>query len=274
MPSFLERYLAGDHIAVWADLMDLRESVRLEPFHADALAVAHETMRRAYHNIEHLIERLRSLGYRFGYEWWNPDYLDMLEGDPPPPVYAPPLPDACHHLDALEARVGPVPLSVRAWYEEVGAVNFVGMYPVQDATDPDGFTCYVQFTRSGGMGKHRRYESQIENVPFAHDLDPLFVDTLEHVLRHFEVTLSHGRKSELDLAPDEWLKYGVSGGGPYVIAMPNPAADAPLAYEWHDTTFVDYLRTCFRWGGFPGLECKARKPEKELAFLTQDLLPI
>jgi hypothetical protein len=30
----------------------------------------------------------------------------------------------------------------------------------------------------------------------------------------------------------------------------------------------------FKWGGFSGLECKRWRPEKELAYLTERLLPI
>jgi hypothetical protein len=58
----------------------------------------------------------------------------------------------------------------------------------------------------------------------------------------------------LAIAPDYYHKYGVSGGAPYEIAFPDLAIDAPLLNEWHETTFVNYLRLCFRWGGMPGLE--------------------
>ncbi|HEY7983409.1 MAG TPA: hypothetical protein VID73_04535, partial [Ktedonobacterales bacterium] len=78
----------------------------------------------------------------------------------------------------------------------------------------------------------------------------------------------------IPLAPDEHFKYGVSGGGSYEITVPNAAADAPLEGEWHETTFVAYLRICFRWGGFPGLHTRRRIPQKDIAFLTHSLLPV
>ena len=65
MPSFYDRYQAGEHQRVWSDLIALGEAVRKEPIYADALAVARETMRRAQSNIENLIDRLHSVGYRF-----------------------------------------------------------------------------------------------------------------------------------------------------------------------------------------------------------------
>lgn len=163
-----------------------------------------------------------------------------------------------------------MPLSLRTWYEQVGAVNFVGLYPVQDATDPDGFTSYIQFVRSGGRNSGRRFAHE----DCVHDLDPLYIRSLEHVLERPMTPSPQVGGYEIDLAPDEWFKYGVSGGGPYVITVPNPSADAIVEYEWHETTFVNYLRTCFHWGGFLGLECKTRKPETELAFLTEGLLPL
>jgi hypothetical protein len=55
------------------------------------------------------------------------------------------------------------------------------------------------------------------------------------------------------IAPDEWHKYDPSGCGEYEIAVPNLAADVRLLTERHHTTFVNYLRICFRWAGFPNL---------------------
>ncbi len=65
MPTFLERYQAGDHLQVWADLEALGDAVRGDRFAGDAQAVAHETMKRVRHNAEIVVERLVSLGYQF-----------------------------------------------------------------------------------------------------------------------------------------------------------------------------------------------------------------
>jgi hypothetical protein len=56
------------------------------------------------------------------------------------------------------------------------------------------------------------------------------------------------------IAPDEYHKDNVSGGAPDEIHLPNSAMDAELENEWHETSFVEYLRVCFKWGGFPGFE--------------------
>jgi len=55
--------------------------------------------------------------------------------------------------------------------------------------------------------------------------------------------------------------------------VPCACADAPLLYERHETTFVNYLRICLRWAGFPGWERLPVRPEHDIATLTADLLP-
>jgi hypothetical protein len=75
--------------------------------------------------------------------------------------------------------------------------------------------------------------------------------------------------------PDCYFKSFQSGGGQYSVEVPCAAADAPLLLEWHQTTFVDYLRIALQWGGFPGL-ARHRPPvlPPELEALGGDLLPL
>jgi hypothetical protein len=79
---------------------------------------------------------------------------------------------------------------------------------------------------------------------------------------------------EAMIGPDPTHKTNHSGGTPYTIVFPDPAIDARLLGEENYGTFIDYLRTCFRWGGFPGLRASAKPPREELAFLTQGLTPL
>ena len=62
MASVLERYVQGECEQVWDELVAPGDQVQAEPLHADALAVARETMRRARANSETLIPRLQRLG--------------------------------------------------------------------------------------------------------------------------------------------------------------------------------------------------------------------
>src|SRR3954447_3367427 len=111
--SFLERYQSGDYEQVWAELTALGSSLRDDPLHSDALAVAHETMRRVRRNIEKLIPPLRQLGYKFGYAWatrFSP--AEILEMEQDAPVFAAPSPDIANEILELERRAGTLPVSL------------------------------------------------------------------------------------------------------------------------------------------------------------------
>jgi hypothetical protein len=94
------------------------------------------------------------------------------------------------------------------------------------------------------------------------EMDPLWVDAPEAVTRLFEewaerrsgVDPELAGPFNLDLAPDYLHKANISGGAPYGIELPFLGADPVFANEAHELPFVDYLRLCFRWAGFPLLE--------------------
>lgn len=242
MASFLSRYQAGEHVQVWAELQALGEQVREEPLYSDALAVARETMRRVRYNIELLIPRLTELGYQFGSPGMETDGLvESL-----PPVFSPPAANVDDLIATLERQAGPLPLALKAFYQVVGGVNLEGR-------DPD-------WLYDGGM----------------YGLDPLEVYPLDEDLVEWCLDPDALGEDEepyrIALAPDYYHKYGISGGAPYEIAIPNLAIDAPLLNEWHETTFVNYLRICFECGGMSGLDACSRRPGKELAYLTRGVL--
>lgn len=114
MQSYLDRYIEGQHIAVWAELVGLGPAVRDEPTYSEALAVAREMMTRSVHNIRLIVDRLNTLGYRF---------LD------PDAVWQTPDPERISSLASLEHRYGPFPLVLRMWCELVGSVNLMGAHP-------------------------------------------------------------------------------------------------------------------------------------------------
>jgi len=51
-------------------------------------------------------------------------------------------------------------------------------------------------------------------------------------------------------------------------------ADTLVLAEPHNTTFVNYLRAAFRWGGFPGLENDPLDDETkaDIVLLTEGLV--
>lgn len=248
MPSYLERYQNGECEQVWAELTALGEQVRQDHILPDALAVARETMSRVRENAERIISRLQSISYEFDTEF---DY--------PPAGLQPPPENVENQIKELENQAGFLPLSLRAWYEVGGGVNFMGTHPLW----PDIYT------------------------------DPLVIAHIEVAssdIEDWQDPVTDRGSEEVDpllvtIAPDYYHKADESGGASYKIEMPCAAADAVLLNEWHHITFVECLRECFRWGGFPGfdishpmnpqhLNADAVMPPEHLALLTADLLPI
>ncbi|MDF1503438.1 hypothetical protein [Roseisolibacter sp. H3M3-2] len=120
-PTYLARYLAGEHEAVWRELAALGPAVRAPAVRDDARAVARETMARVRRNVERVVPRLRAMGYDFAH---------------PAQAHVPPTPALAARLDALEAQAGPLPLAVRAFYDTVGSVCLMGAHPRLSAYAP------------------------------------------------------------------------------------------------------------------------------------------
>jgi hypothetical protein len=333
---WLDRYVAGEHAAVWAEMVSVGPQVRAKPFAAPAWSVAQETMRRARHNVEHIIRRLDALNYRF-IEPAQRSWLDggddapitfslqtphghkpmtMRIGDikakvkqadlshlPAPArksleqmrdfvgslaaqfdqaslaaqaaerakpksavsnhledtgVFLPPDASEAKTLAKLERKKLFLPLSLRAWMEMVGRIDLNGSHPALSFLSGADF-------------------------PNIH-ADPLMViPTAEWVADELEAWQEAGSDEEdkhelfisfLDADKTALNAAEEQAGEGYGIQIPDAAADARLLNERHEAGFVDYLRLAFRYGGFPGWERYDKRPEKELAFLTNGLLPI
>jgi hypothetical protein len=200
MADLLDRYVNGEHQAVWKELVALGDRVREESQWDRAAAVARETMSRVRANVERLIPRLEAVGYRFS---GRPHTL--------PTGHEPGL------IDDYERRSGAaVPLSLRAFYEVVGAVDFRGRHP-----DWPG---------------HQ---------------DPLQVYGLDVTREHAGGW--DGPVRRIYLCPCPLIKDGYSGVGPLYL-VPGRAADGTVGFEGGPLPYklVEYLRNAFRWGGFAG----------------------
>ena len=245
--TWSDRYRGEDPAAVWAELAALGEEVRAPAVRPDARAVAAELAARVRRNVERLSERWRALGYTFGYAWagrWAKSDADRS----PPHLGAPNAADLAA-LDRFEAEVGPLPLALRAFYERVGAVNFVGDAP--------------------GGREGRRW-------PDIESFDPLqvvaFTPQLEALLE------SDAEPREVEICPDHLHKYFISGVGSIMARVPDPGADAVLTFEgeplhWENEPlhFVPYLReVILRRGGIGLVEMPAKGLAKEL---TEGLEP-
>lgn len=249
MTSFLQRYQEGHCQEVWADLLALGSAIQAEPLASEARAVAVATMQRVKHNIEQVLPRLKAIGYSFwGAEALTDAFAEQDQAVPGQlPIFAPPTDQVQEILAAIERKGGGLlPLSLRAFYEVVGTVNLCGEHP---------------------KWRHCRYLDALEVYPA--EIALLGCDQYGT-----EADIDRDPRYRVPLAPDEYFKAGAGGSGPYTVALGESVIDAMLEGAWLETTFVDYLRLCFRWGGMPGWERCADPPLQDVAYLTEGLLPI
>jgi hypothetical protein len=241
--NWLQRYRSGDREEVWTELVALGSSVRNADVVNEAAAVARETMARARENVEELHKRLQKLGYEFQY---------------PDQVYIPPTAEGRRRLDQLESRIGPMPLSLRAFYEVVGTVDFT-----------QSWTQLVQYNRP-----ERKSSPELL---YLGEYDPLVVGPLD------EKPEPGSESGHYFLAADEFHKANYSGGESYQVVLPDPRADFPISGMYGvDEFLVPYLRATFVGGGFRGRiravsEDRCVKDAPNLAItaeLARDLLPI
>ena len=163
-------------------------------------------------------------------------------------------------MDDLERFTSaPLPPTLRAFWEEIGGVDFVWNYQ-NDQPAPD-------------LGP---------DLPMV-EMDPLYVappGEVTFLLAEWEERRSMvdpelDDPCNLDLAPDYLHKANFSGGAPYGIELPYLGADPVFVGEEHRLPFVDYMRFAFRWGGFPRLERHEHSADvrKFVADMTRDMEP-
>ncbi len=86
-------------------------------------------MTRVDQNVRTLVQRLKALGYRFQFE-----------------PHTPPNAKTWKAIQKFEKLAGPLPLSLRAFYDVVGAVDFMGSHPalapIESSVAPDPLVIY------------------------------------------------------------------------------------------------------------------------------------
>ncbi|MFH2115618.1 MAG: hypothetical protein ABIJ86_14060, partial [Spirochaetota bacterium] len=132
----------------------------------------------------------------------------------------------------IEKNIGSFPLSLRAFYHEVGSVNLM-----------QSFKQIIHYTRPEERAKSSDLYILGEEDPFAVlPLDWLLHDKKLIDSRHY-----------CCFAPDEFHKANYSGGENYHVTMPNEKVDFEIEGMYGiKEKFVDYLRESIRYGGFRG----------------------
>jgi hypothetical protein len=176
-----------------------------------------------------------------------------------PLVLSPPTDDETAFVRGLEDKGMVLPLSLRAWIEEVGDVNLAGAHPTLSFWEGPGFND-VYANPLMVTFDHFNFEMEAWLEAFD-DGDPS--------PEGFDAIIGWDPQAKARLA----IEKQVLDSG-YAIALPDPAADGLVRRAGREILFVDYLRLAFQWGGFPGWGSYSPRPDAELKVLTEDLLPI
>jgi hypothetical protein len=220
-----------------------------------------ESVRAMKEKMAPRLERMAAEAARAAYVPRRPPLED-------PNVFTPPdeeNPDLIARLE--ETTGGPLPLSLRAWYEQVGGVSLMGSDPVLNPVDFSNRDVLRQFSALTATGARAPRPPQRDFAP-----DPLVIFPLHALLDQFADADDEEAVQQLAIAPDDLHKANISGDA-YYLRLPDSRADFEFD-DWHHTTFVGYLRTVFRWGGFPGWERYPDAPLDVIAELTEGLLPL
>jgi hypothetical protein len=257
--SFYKRYINGEERQVWLELIEISKNTDCNEFDKDIFAVLDTTMQRVKHNIEIIVDRLGNFGYVFK-ENVEPDnkkhpiiYQSANESNK----------DIIKKMTKELAKWGNIPLSFRSFYENISCINLIGYFP-------------------------QWYNQEREETLFL--LDPLWIyeinSSYKYCLWFSENNVEMKQDDENGLyyypfSSDEYFKEGISGAGFYGIYLNSKTLIDGNIYGFGiDITFMDYLRLCFRWAGFPALQWlqdEIHFDDPVLQFIkkiSKDLLPI
>lgn len=219
MGKYIERYLAGEHQAVWDQLVALGEAALQPPILADATAVADEIVRRIVHNAQIVGQYLADAGYEF---------------ETPGPFVVPADANTAHAVQQIEREYGELPLILTTWWSNVDHLNHLP----SEQQWTSGRGCPTEgISPTGGI---------VINSP-----SQCLEDSREwsHLLReHWNALLTAGESTEGQADPnDVFLLLGpvTSGNDRLVYRLPIRAVDAHCHGDEPPETLVDWLRYAY-----------------------------
>jgi hypothetical protein len=238
--QYCDRYQAGQHVAVWRELIALGEAVRHEPLLSDVTAVCKEAVRRAQINLRVLHRRLLELGYEFA----KPEAALKDAGE-----------DAIGRIDEFEKEFGALPVIARLWYKTFDSVNFC---------QADSQRAYLKggFPPSApdiyGLGSHPvLYFQSLER---SREQSKTLKGEHEHYAK--EAREFGHEYHPTDFGSHLFLGGWASNCDPKGFALPCTGIDGVIFNDGGgDTYFVDELRKAFQWGGFPFWQWCLKKPK-------------
>lgn len=238
--NLVGRYINGEREEVIHEISLMGE----EAFHPNIFpeidAVFKEIFKRVDYNLDIIYKALIELEYVF----YDHSKFNSLTARHKP------LPNTEELLETLSKKVttfGHVPLSLIYFYKIVGGVNFAWNYDknpniLWEMADP------IQVSSLDDL------VSNVSSEYWEEDMRQYFEDPDYNT-------------AFLEFSADDLHKDNISGGPPYSIEITNSKnIDSKVLNESNKTTFINYLRICFKYGGFPGMEVQER-PESYNHFL-------
>ena len=228
MASLFERYTAGEHAPVLGELAARGAEVWAPPLRADAWRVAQEVVDRAYWNLSLLARRLTEMGYEFA----NPTAVLVLAS-----------PGDRARVADVEATQGRLPMILEAWYAKIGSVDFS-----QAEEQLAGSRSAEGGVAGLGMNAVLVIHSPAAALRLQKELQREESETVEEGASHGSFFPIGGCASNCE----------PRGGN-----LPSSRFDDVIYNDGGgDITFVDELRSAFRWGGFPFWRHKVERPKK------------
>ena len=222
--TLYDKYISGQTEQVYQDIYALGQDAFLPDNLPDIERVLTETFNRVAYNLDIIYAELKNINYNFKTEFEYNSERPFIR----------PLTDTEELLTKLDNAAKPfgfVPLSIKSFYRIVGSCNFVWDYDTNEniiwqCSDP------IQISSLDDL------VSYVADEYWATDMKERLADYSEFPF--------------LDVAADYLHKDNISGGPPYSIQITKePSIDSLFLNEPHNTTFIDYLRTCFENCGFP-----------------------
>lgn len=242
--DLVERYKNGERQQALNEVFLMGKSAFYPQNFSKVDALLTEIFERVAYNLDVIYKALKQLNYEF----YNKRKYNHNSFTP----RHKPLPNTDELLKKLCDAVGVfghVPLSLVYFYKIVGGVNFAWDYDkdpniLWEMADP------IQVSSLDDLVSYVCYEYWEE------DMQQYFNDP------EFPVAF-------LEFSADDLHKDNISGGAPYSIQITKERSiDSKVLNESNNTTFINYLRICFEYGGFPGMEVQER-PKSYNEFLEK-----
>jgi len=286
MTSYIHQYLEGQCEQVWNDIQHL-PVLDYEDTYQDVLDVVQETTARSAYNINLIVNRLKAVNYVFA----QPSHIIALSKS-----------KALSEIMDMELGVGPIPLTVKAWYKTFSYVNISGSHPswyvcgdpficgnLQSKKAVEDFYERLRPLKASGSLSEGEYEQEVARAAdtmieqsVKHGSKPLFNTRAFEFDSHLFGLYGYEDEEDgtivgLSMWNDTALNQGEIRGYSEIVA-PARTVDGVFRQPSKNIapTFIGHLRKTFAWGGFPGFSVLSERlrPIEMLDYLREGLLPI